>query len=146
MTLEQFTHLLESYGADPRRWPQGQREAAHQLIAQNLPQVEAALAAAAQLDGWLAGDSVAAADPALVDRILARTVPPLPTSTPAPRHSWWRASWLWPGAGFAGVGLAGSLAGALIVSFALPAAGAAAADGSERSTAFVSASSDWSDE
>ncbi|EHP43999.1 hypothetical protein OR16_04892 [Cupriavidus basilensis OR16] len=104
MTPERFRALTESYGADPARWPEGERAEGQAMAAD--PGHLAALANAAALDRLLAAHQVAAPEAALQRRIAA--------SAPTPRSPWW-----WSGLGLAGVGLAGSLAGALLVSAVL---------------------------
>ncbi|NUA25700.1 hypothetical protein [Cupriavidus basilensis] len=104
MTPERFRALTESYGADPARWPEGERAAGQAMAA--APGHLGALAEAAALDRLLAAHQVAAPEVALQRRIAA--------SAPAPRAPWW-----WSGLGLAGVGLAGTLAGALLVSAVL---------------------------
>jgi hypothetical protein len=101
----------------------------------------------ARLDEWLDAYavSIAPGDP-LVARIVASAAlaaggtPAAPPAVPR-----WR--WLWPGAGLAGIGLAGSLAGALAVSVTLGAANPRAVpDWPERLSAFSEPSPDWSEE
>ena len=137
MTPERFRTLLEACGAEFRRWPEAEREAGRRL-AQRTPELGALLFEAARLDGWLDAHAVADPPPALAARIVSG----------APGHQARRAwQWLWPGAGLAGIGLAGSLAGAFAVSIALRAPGAASVpDWVERGSAFSELSPDWSEE
>ncbi|MGE0498159.1 MAG: hypothetical protein AB7I35_02580 [Ramlibacter sp.] len=146
MTPERFLALLDACGSDLRRWPDAEQDAAHRLAAMNLPELRAAQARAAALDGWLGDHAVAAPGEALQQRILALApvgqVPSRATWKPAP--GW---HWLWPGAGLAGAGLAGTLAGALAVSVALSSAPRPLGpDGPERITAFSAPLADWSEE
>lgn len=138
MTPERFRALLESYGADLERWPEAERAAAHALLAHTRPELEQLLAEARSLDRWLDSHAVIAPGPALVDRVVADL---------QARHApWWRnASW-WPGLGLAGVGLAGSVVGALAVSVALRSVVPPALDWPERATGFSVLPSDWSEE
>jgi len=136
MTPERFRTLLDAYGAEFRRWPADEREAARSL-AQQAPELHALMADSARLDDWLDDHVVTAADTYLVERIA--------TGAPAPARQ--PRYWLWPGAGLAGIGLAGGLAGAFAVSIALRATGPGLApDWPERGTAFSELSADWSDE
>lgn len=52
MTLKQFKHLLDAYGADVQRWPAGERRAARALLARD-PAARAAQQDAAEIDRWL---------------------------------------------------------------------------------------------
>lgn len=55
MTEERVLQLIESYGADPIRWPSAERAAAQTfLAAHDTPALRAALAEAEALDGLLA--------------------------------------------------------------------------------------------
>jgi hypothetical protein len=94
----------------------------------------------ARLDAWLDSYRVAPPSTDLVERIVA--------ASPARARGgrWVLPRWLWPGAGFAGIGLAGSLAGALAVSAALRATSLDGTDWPERATAFTEAAADWSEE
>ena len=95
----------------------------------------------AQLDDWLATAHVAPPGDDLVRRIVA-------SAPSAPSTPWWRTALLWPGAsiaGLAGIGLAGSVAGAFAVSIAIGAT-MPGADPSERATAFSAIPADWSEE
>jgi hypothetical protein len=145
MTAERFSELVNAYGADPRRWPEAERAAGLALAAQASPEQRVQMAKAAQLDGWLAGHTVAAPGDALIARIVAEADAARPQAkSPVKR----RAPWWWPSAGFAGVGLAGVLTGAFMVSAALRfgAASPMAPDWTERGTSFSELSADWSEE
>ncbi|MBN3752726.1 hypothetical protein G3N95_07215 [Paraburkholderia sp. Tr-20389] len=150
MTPERFRAIVDAYGADARHWPVAERTAASAWADQHRSEADALLADAAQLDLWLAGDTVAAPDPSLVERVVA--------SAPARRRSRrlslaWpggrlrRAGWWWSGAAFAGVGLIGGVAGALAVSFFLvtgsPSPGP---ESSYLTTGFGGTAADWSGE
>ncbi|MEM5368713.1 hypothetical protein V4C53_22120 [Paraburkholderia azotifigens] len=150
MTPERFRAIVDAYGADARHWPADERAAAKAWAGQHRGEADAALAQAAQLDAWLAGDTVAAPDPALTRRVIA--------SAPSRRRPRWlsqawpgsrspRAGWWWSGAAFAGVGLIGGVAGALAVSFFLvtgsPSPGP---DSSYLTTGFGGTAADWSGE
>ena len=160
MNPERFRALLDAYGADFERWPEAERASARALAAQDHPELRERLAEAALLDGWLDSHTVAAADDALMRRIAAdAAVVASDTAAdtasdsvdarraPATRSPWWKARWVWPGAGVAGIGLAGTLAGAFAVSTALRiAAPPPAVDWPERATAFSELPADWRDE
>ena len=107
MSPERFHDLVQAYGADLRRWPAAEREGAARLL-NTEPALHLALAEAAQLDALLDAHSLPAPDPALTRRVLASA----PAAAARP------LGW-WAGAGFAAIGLAGSLAGALGVSLLL---------------------------
>ena len=108
MTPERFRTIVAAYGSDARRWPQDERAAAEAWAQAHPSDALAALDDAAELDAWLMQDTVAPPAPALVERIVA--------SAPAPRRARRRGKVWWSGAAFAGVGLAGALAGAVAVS------------------------------
>ena len=145
MTPERFTELLDSYGSDPRRWPEAERQAAL-AVADAGPVLDASI----ELDGWLDAYAVPMPDEALAARILAGA--PAPTAVLARGASAWarlRSRWhaLWPVAGLASVGLAGSLAGAFAVSIALKSiAPPDAGEWSVHGSAFTELYSDWSQE
>jgi hypothetical protein len=148
MTRERFRAIVDAYGADPRRWPVTEREAASTWADAHRSEADALLAQAAQLDTWLAADAVEAPDPALVERVI--------DSAPVRQPRRWlllpgwgsrRAGFWWSGAAFAGVGLIGGLAGAFAVSFFLvtgtPSPGP---ESSYLTTGFGGTAADWSGE
>ncbi|WP_175654712.1 hypothetical protein [Burkholderia ambifaria] len=108
MTPERFRTIVAAYGSDARRWPQDERAAAEVWAQAHPRDALAALDDAAELDAWLMQDTIAPPAPALVERIVA--------SAPAPQRARRRGKVWWSGAAFAGVGLAGALAGAVAVS------------------------------
>ncbi|MET3554097.1 hypothetical protein [Burkholderia sp. 567] len=108
MTPERFRTIVAAYGSDARRWPQDERAAAEAWAQAHPRDALAALDDAAELDAWLMQDTVAPPASALVERIVA--------SAPAPQRARRRGKVWWSGAAFAGVGLAGALAGAVAVS------------------------------
>jgi len=156
MTPERFATLLDAYGADLRRWPDTERAAAQTLLAAGPPMLRQQLQDAALLDGWFDASAVLAADDALAARIAAsamvlQPVDAAPHTKPRPvrpQHSrQFGPRWWWSGAGLAGVGLAGTLAGVFAASVLLRGAGASAGtDWVERATAFSDVSADWSEE
>lgn len=72
MDLERFTHLVETYGAQPGAWPGHERAAAQSLL-QHDPDARRCLDEAYRLDSWL--DSWTVASTASVERIVA-SLPP----------------------------------------------------------------------
>lgn len=150
MTPERFYELLDAYGADFRRWPETERAPARALVAQGSPELRRQLAEAVLLDGLLDSHTVAVPEMQLIEQIVADTSVSKagagPGQTVAGGRRWQRR-WLWPGASLAGIGLAGTLAGAFVVSAALRiTAPPRVADWPERSTAFSELSADWSEE
>ena len=106
MTPEQFRTLAAIYGANLKRWPGPDCEAAQKMAA--LPELQAALDEAGMLDTLLASHEVAPPSRELAERLAAKAMPE--------RNSLWpRWAWL-SGVGFAGAGMAGALAGVFCVS------------------------------
>ncbi|CAB3759864.1 hypothetical protein [Paraburkholderia humisilvae] len=141
MTPERFRTIIEAYGADARRWPAGERDAALAWADQHRDEAHALFASCAPLDAWLADDAPALPDAALIQRIVA--------SAPAPRRVSPRARVWWSGAAFVSAGLAGALAGAFVVSFAMLAnhpSPHATLDAPPLATSFDGSPSDWSGE
>ncbi len=110
---ERFAVLAQAYGGDLRRWPAADRAAAETLLARGQADAHAVLGREGRLEAWLDTYSIPAPSAALVGRILA--------AAPQPALLWSRARLWWSGLGFAGVGLAGALTGALALSLATPA-------------------------
>jgi hypothetical protein len=143
MTPERFRTIVEAYGADARRWPDAERDAAREYAAQHRAEADALLAQSATLDAWLDADRLAPARAELFDRIVA--------SAPSPRPwmFWRRPRMRWSGfaAAGVGVGLVGGFAGALAVSFfVLTATPTATHESSYMTTGFGGPTSEWSDE
>ena len=117
MTPERFHALLDSCGADLRRWPEAERDAARALLASDSAALRAAHAEAAMLDRDLDAYEIAprrrGADRS--DRRCGR----VGSASAGRARSWWRLEPFWPRAGWALTGLAGAVAGALVVSVAL---------------------------
>lgn len=109
MTPERFRTIVDAYGADPRRWPHEERAAAEDWADLHRIEAAAVLAESASLDAWLTSHTIAPPARSLIDRIVATAPVRRP---PKPRTRLW-----WQGAAFAGIGLAGGLAGAFVVSF-----------------------------
>ncbi|MCJ0764487.1 hypothetical protein [Variovorax terrae] len=147
MTPEQFNALLDAYGTDFRRWPEAERAPARAFALQDRPEWREPLAEAALLDDWLDQYTVAAPDEQLMRRVVASATAAARPGLAAPKKPWRQLRWWWPGAGLAGIGLAGTLAGVFAVSIALrSAAPPTPLDLPERSTAFSQMSPDWSGE
>ena len=87
MTLERLEHLAEAYGANPRRWPDGEREAALALMTRSTAARDL-VAEAGALDRALEGSPLHVPDAALTRLTAATAFPP-------PRQS---SSSLWTGA------------------------------------------------
>ncbi len=144
MTPERFRALLQTYGADPERWPDDERSAARALATHDSAELRQSLAEEAQLDRWLDDHALAAPGDALVRRIVAAAASP---ASAEPRPSWWLPGRWWPGAGLTLTGLAGALAGALLVSVALrQSVPSASIDWQAHATAFGELAADGSDE
>ncbi|WP_246792950.1 hypothetical protein [Burkholderia perseverans] len=139
MTPERFRNIVEAYGADSRRWPDAERDAARAWAGAHPEAAGPLLAEAADLDGWLGAHHVAPAGHALVEHIVA--------TAPAARRPWTRGRLWWSGAAMAGVGALGVLAGALAMSSALLAgAPAAMHESTYLTTSFGGSTDDWSGE
>jgi hypothetical protein len=112
MTPERFAELVEIYGADSRRWPHGQRQAAI-AFAEEHPEEAATILETAQR----------------VDKVLDRYVVPGPSaklvrmimeSAPSVRAAARRARLWRQTASFAAVGVSGALIGALAIAVLVP--------------------------
>jgi hypothetical protein len=111
MDLERFQSLAERYGADLRRWPDGEREAAHACCAAHAAASARILAAEAELDAWLDADQAAAPGARLRELILA--------SAPKPRRVP-RIAGIDFGYWLSGAGLAAAAAAGLAIGLASP--------------------------
>lgn len=113
MNAERFALLASTYGADLRRWPTVERDAAQRLVESGDTAALAALAEARALDATLDTYDAGSVSAAFIDRIIA--------AAPAgATWTWTRARLWWSGAGLAGLGLAGAALGALMISIATP--------------------------
>ena len=112
MTPERFARIVDAYGADPRRWPDGERAAACAFVQAHPDEAQQRLAAAASLDAGLDADVVETASRALQRRIVASAPAPSRARTAKGRPARW---WL-SGAALAGAGVAGLAAGAMAMS------------------------------
>lgn len=128
MTPDQFRKLTETYGAETRRWPAQDRQAALAFMKSHPAEARAALAEATRLDGMLDRHIVAAPDRALRERIIS--------SAAVARAVWQHARLWWQGAAIAGLGIAGALAGALTIGIFLAPDVTEYSDGGHVITAF----------
>ncbi|MFT4266550.1 MAG: hypothetical protein QM586_04895, partial [Xenophilus sp.] len=96
LTQARFTALAEAWGGDLRRWPAGEQAGARTLLAR-MPQLQAVLDEAGELDAWLDAHAVAAPSPALMQAVLAGR------PRRFARHGWraWIGAWQ-PGTRVAG--------------------------------------------
>ncbi|WP_192457761.1 hypothetical protein [Musicola keenii] len=111
MTPERFRSIVDAYGADARRWPAAEREAAQAWADTHPDTAVALLTHAAQLDAWLMTSRIAPPQDRLVARIIA--------SAPVRKARLSGHSGLWWTGTLACAGLAGGLTGAFVVSFFL---------------------------
>jgi hypothetical protein len=117
MTPERFAQLADTYGADLKRWPQAEREAARRVSESGNPIARSALQRAAWLDRQLDSHRVALPDPRLTRDVVA-------SAFLTARPSFWSRYGEWLSSlGFVGVGLAGIATGMLVVSLSLPLSG-----------------------
>jgi hypothetical protein len=138
MTPERFHQIVAAYGADARRWPEREREAAQAWAHAHRVEADAALSDAAGLDAWLAADQL---EPPSLE-LQRRIIDGAPLRRPAPRWRLW-----WSGAAVAGVGLLGGVAGAFAVSFFVLTENAPVVhESSYLTSSFGGSSADWSGE
>ncbi|HVW57704.1 MAG TPA: hypothetical protein VHC00_18670 [Rhizobiaceae bacterium] len=128
MTPERFAELVEIYGAELRRWPEEQREAASACMKKHPKETARALQAARMLDETLDRYAVPGPGARLTTAIIDAS-PPLRAA--ARRIRLWRQ-----GVGFAALGLAGALAGALAIAVLLPMTAPPDENGAYAMTAF----------
>jgi hypothetical protein len=112
MTPERFAELVEIYGAEPRRWPQAQRQSAIAFTEDHPEETVTILESARKLDEALDRCVVPGPNAKLI-RMIIESAPSVRTA--ARRARLWRQ-----GASFAAVGLAGALAGALAIAVLVP--------------------------
>lgn len=114
MTIERFTEILDAYGADPVRWPEGERTDATAFAKAHQDLAAPLLAQAASLDIALGDHAL----PAATDALAAKIVASARTRSRTKQLDW--RGLVWRGLGFAGVTLAGATAGALLVATLMP--------------------------
>lgn len=112
MTPERFAELIEIYGAEPRRWPQDQRQAAI-AFTEDHPEEAATIAETARRLDEALDRYVVPGPSARLIRAIMESAPPICAA--ARRVRLWRQ-----GASLAALGLAGALAGALAIAFLMP--------------------------
>jgi hypothetical protein len=92
MNQQRFEQLVACYGADERRWPEEERQAAA-AWAKSSPQAAALLQEARVVDGWL--DQVPGLEPSAAARRAVLQAAPVPRVSWAERLDRWAAG-LWP--------------------------------------------------
>lgn len=108
MNAERFEILTSAYGADVRRWPAGERDAALAFMAADKVQAERILFEARQVDAALDASPAPQVSQALRDAILAAAPPPRPERKPFFDFSRWAVA----GAALACACVVGVMAGA----------------------------------
>lgn len=111
MDARRLQHLAAAYGADLRRWPEAEREAARAFLAAE-PERERLLFEARQLDAALDASPTPAVRAALRDRVVAGAAAAGLRPRPAPPARRGLSRWAWlSGAGWAAAGAAGVMIG-----------------------------------
>ncbi|HVN02105.1 MAG TPA: hypothetical protein VMT68_18035 [Caulobacteraceae bacterium] len=109
MTEERFLTLVGAYGADPQRWPLGERAAATAFLDANPELVAACLEAEAALDAVLAAHLTRDPSAAFRGRLVGA----------APRQRAVGRTWRWLAGAGLGLGLAASCAAGVAAGFTL---------------------------
>ena len=112
MTAERFAALVDAYGAEPRRWPEAEREAAQAFARGDPCAATVLLEAAGAIDDLLYAYRVPAPSLALADAVIAS----------APRRAWTRARLWWAALGLGLAGACGAFAGSAATAAFAPAA------------------------
>jgi hypothetical protein len=112
MTPERFAELVEIYGAESRRWPQGQRQAAIAFTQDHPEDAATILETGGRVDEALDRYVVSGPSATLI-RMIMQSAPSVRAA--ARRTRLWRQ-----GASFGAVGLAGALIGALVIAVLVP--------------------------
>lgn len=87
MTEQRVCELIDAWGSDSERWPEGERVQALELL-QASPALQARRREAEALDAMLGGDDTAA-DPVHIEQLSARIMQGLPAQpSPARRPAW----------------------------------------------------------
>lgn len=113
MTSERFLALIAAWGADARRWPEGEREAAKAFAAADPAAVRAALIEADAVDALLHLSRPAQPSMALRDRVIASAAEAGLKARRQGRH-WLDRLTLAFGAGWAAAACAGVAAGVML--------------------------------
>jgi hypothetical protein len=109
MTIERLKALTEAYGADQRRWPEAEREAAKAVIASEAAEARALLFHADQTDAALDTSPRPMVSTALRDRVLASAL--AAGLSPKQAKKVWDRLVVWFAAGWAAAACAGVVAG-----------------------------------
>lgn len=107
MDRTRFSAIVEAYGAEPRRWPAVERDAAAALVAQD-PDAEASLEQARRLERWL--DANVTPEPSAASRRRILEAAPRGASRASWAMNWWA-----PGAGLAAAAVAGVMLGSSLL-------------------------------
>ena len=107
MDRDRLIELADAFGADLRRWPEGERDAARALLDAD-PAARAVLDAAAELDAMLDAAPRTVVSAALRDRVIASAA--TAGLKPRGRFHIGRLLW-WSGAGWAAAACAGVVFG-----------------------------------
>jgi hypothetical protein len=108
MTARRFRDILDAYGADPVRWPDGEREAARAFAASNAEASEW-LAEARSLDDMMAVVDAVEVSERLHFQTVAKMIAANDVTGPMPEEAPRRFAMFW-----AGAGLAACLAGVVL--------------------------------
>lgn len=111
MTPERFRAIIEAYGATPQRWPAAERAAA-ESFARRHPEAKSLLLSEAELDDLLGRYPVQPPGCALTGAVIASALPFRTSSF----------GYILKGFGFISAGLAGAIAGALLMMMYTPSA------------------------
>lgn len=109
MSTERLRALTQAYGADQRRWPEADREAAVATIARDADDARSLLFHAGQTDAALDASPRPAVSTALRDRVLASAL--AAGLTPRKARKVWDRLVVWFAAGWAAAACAGAVAG-----------------------------------
>lgn len=109
MSIERLKTLTEAYGADQRRWPEADREAAQSQISRDEAVARDLLGPAAETDALLDASPRPVVSNALRDRVLASALSA--GLTPKQARRVWDRLVVWFAAGWAAAACAGVVAG-----------------------------------
>ena len=114
MTTDRLKALTEAYGADQRRWPQAEREAARAIVARDGDAARVLLSDADRIDAALDASPRPVVSTALRDRVLASAI--AAGLTPRQARRIWDRLVVWFAAGWAAAACAGVVAGVNLTS------------------------------